>query len=148
MKKIFIALIGLIIILAGVAVWLSLKNSDNNIPLLSSTAANSSWQAQTNEDGPVSITVTPQAGAEVIFKIELSTHTGSLDYDLKQLASFRDQNQREYQPISWTGDPPGGHHRAGLLSFGRLEPHPQIQQLIITQVGGVPKRQFQWTSQP
>lgn len=148
MKKIFIILIVLMVILVGVAVWLSLKTSAKSAIQLTARTVESSAQEQTNEDGPVSITAVPKASAEVVFQIELNTHTVSLDYDLKQLASLRDENQREYRPISWTGDPPGGHHRSGILSFGRLAPRPKIQQLIIKQVGGVPERQFQWTIRP
>ena len=51
------------------------------------------------------------------FEIVLDTHTGSLDQDLAQVITLTDNQNNVNKAISWQGDPPGGHHRVGVLQF-------------------------------
>ena len=77
--------------------------------------------AQTVSVGTVAYEATPKNLSKSAsiwdFEIVLDTHEGSLDQDLTQLAVLLDDKGREYKPVKWDGDPPGGHHRTGVLQF-------------------------------
>ena len=45
------------------------------------------------------------------FEVDLTTHSGDLDANLKQESTLSDDRGTVLQPITWEGDPPGGHHR-------------------------------------
>jgi hypothetical protein len=104
-------------------------------------------ESQTNDEGPVSITVVPDntsgSAATWDFTVALNTHSGSLDADLT-LVSVLVADGKEYKPVSWDGDPPGGHHRRGILKFSPISPKPGSITLKIRQVGGVEERSFSW----
>ena len=48
------------------------------------------------------------------------------------------------RPMAWEGDPPGGHHRKGVLVFKPLDPMPATITLDVREVGGVADRTFTW----
>jgi hypothetical protein len=48
------------------------------------------------------------------------------------------------KPTAWEGDPPGGHHRRGVLVFKPMNPMPATITLHIRQVGGIADRTFTW----
>lgn len=54
-----------------------------------------------------------------------------------------DASGREYAPLAWQGDPPGGHHRKGVLRFKPLAAATLVE-LRISGVGGVATRRFRW----
>lgn len=104
-------------------------------------------QAQTNQDGPVSITVTPQgifdSATSWDFQIALNTHMGDLGEDMTQVVVLV-VDGKEYKPVVWDGDPAGGHHRRGVLKFSPVSPKPGTITLKIHQVGGIDERSFTW----
>ncbi len=108
----------------------------------------SALETQTNSEGPVTIGATPKLSSEIAFEISLDTHSGELNVDMTRAAALIDENGKEYKPISWEGNPPGGHHRKGMLSFGVIKPTPKTLQLTVRQVGSIAERKFLWTIQP
>jgi len=110
--------------------------------------AQTAWETQADDQLPVTIKVTPiEFGKSVNiwkFDIAFDTHTGSLDDDLLRVVTLSDDKGNVYQPISWEGPGPGGHHREGILIFNAVIPAPSYVELKIKKVGGVPKRSFKW----
>lgn len=99
---------------------------------------------QTNNEGAVTIAVTLIDQIDWSFEVVMDTHSVELGEDLAQISILMDENGNEYKPIKWEGDPPGGHHRKGLLVFGEIKPAPKSIVLIIRQVGGVAEKKFEW----
>ena len=78
--------------------------------------------------------MTPQelsAGKPATFQIIFDTHSVNLDFDVAAAAELRDELGNTYGTPTWKGDPPGGHHRKGTLSFSQPLT-PSIQQVTIT----------------
>ncbi|HEY7459950.1 MAG TPA: hypothetical protein VH765_14495, partial [Xanthobacteraceae bacterium] len=71
--------------------------------------------------GGVRVVVTPTAlgpGAAVWeFQVVMDTHSKPLNEDLAQAAALVDDDGKRHAPVAWQGDPPGGHHRKGVLKF-------------------------------
>lgn len=150
---IFIVLL-LIILIATVfksfSININLNNKTNsNSVSSSSSSVNSKLESKDNNEGPVSITVTPQVLSESLstlnFDITLNTHSVDLNYDLTALSEIVDDKGRSYKPIAWDGDKPGGHHRRGVLKFEPISPLPKSVELKIKSMGGIPERSFKWT---
>ncbi len=103
---------------------------------------------QTNSEGSVRVKVTPRSiSAEARmwdFEIALDTHTSDLSQDLAKSSALIDAQGKPHAPIGWEGDPPGGHHRKGILRFQPLRGSTQTLELRITGVGGVDVRLFRW----
>ncbi len=78
------------------------------------------------------------------FKVRMNTHSVELDEDMAAVTTLRDDLGREYKPLNWDGDGPGGHHRTGVLEFPALEGSPKSITLVIRNIAKVPKRIFQW----
>ena len=74
----------------------------------------------------------------------LETHTQPLDQDLTRAARLVDAQGRQYPPLAWDGDPPGGHHRRGVLRFRPLAGSAESLELRLNGVGGVEVRAFRW----
>jgi hypothetical protein len=55
-----------------------------------------------------------------------------------------DGKGHDKKPLSWQGDPPGGHHRKGVLAFKPFSSAPETLTVNIRQVGSVPERTFTW----
>jgi hypothetical protein len=112
------------------------------------SAAPKASAAQTSRDGGVIVRVTPKnlaRGAPTWdFQVVLDTHSGDLGQDLVKSAVLIDGRGREHAPTAWTGDPPGGHHREGVLSFEPLGSETGSVTLQIRGVGGVAQRSFRW----
>lgn len=105
------------------------------------------FESQTNNDGAVTIAVLPQNISESglwEFKVTLDTHSGALSEDVAAVSVLVDDAGKEYAPLMWEGDPPGGHHREGILRFDAIQPPPASFTLNIGGIGGVPKRSFLW----
>lgn len=80
----------------------------------------------------VTFNVVPRvSGSEILFDIVMDTHQGSLDIDLTKAVVLRDKNSTS-QPIGWSGDPPGGHHRKGVLTFSK----PDGSFELLLNIGG------------
>lgn len=107
------------------------------------------WLAQTRNEGEVAVTVEPLdifPQAQVwSFKITLNTHTVELNEDLLQSAFLESNGKNLQLPLGWEGDPPGGHHRQGVLSFQPLKTLKEGElTLILKDIGGLPERKFTW----
>lgn len=107
---------------------------------------------QTNRQGVVTIKVTPQAvsasAASWRFEVVLDTHSVALTQDMRDVSVLSGGDDGEYKPIAWEGDPPGGHHRKGVLVFSPISPMPASLVMKIRGVAGVPERIFTWTVLP
>lgn len=151
MKKIYLIIIGIIIVIILLGIrFLDDKNSDLAYKEETSQAASSAifLDTKTNSEGNVSVMVTPTYQSDWSFEITLNTHSVDINEDLAQVSTLTDENGNEYKPIEWRGDPPGGHHRKGVLSFGEITSRPQSITLFISQVGGIDERKFEWRTQP
>lgn len=113
-------------------------------PLAAQTPA---LAARSSDGGGVRVVVKPKtvgAGPTWEFEVTMDTHSTPLNADLVKTAALIDSGGRRYQPIAWKGDPAGGHHRTGVLSF----PAPATQSgpfEIQIEGMGPAKRSFQWT---
>lgn len=109
-------------------------------------------ETQTNRQGGVTIQVTPQAlsasASAWRFEVVLDTHSAALTQDLRDVAVLSGDAGGENKPIAWEGDPPGGHHRKGVLVFASISPMPALLTLRIRGIAGVPERIFSWTVSP
>jgi hypothetical protein len=105
-------------------------------------------EAKTNKEGRVTVKVTPQApsdaAAPLRFQVVLDTHSAALDQDMRASAVLV-AGGTERAALAWEGDPPGGHHREGVLVFPPLGAGPRAVTLTIKDVGGVAERAFAWT---
>ncbi len=110
-------------------------------------SAGSGLASQVNKQGAVTVKVTPlelSAQAAVWrFEVVLDTHIAALDHDMTAVAALADGAAREYRPLAWEGDKPGGHHRKGVLTFEPIRPAPTSVTLKIRRVG-VAERTFTW----
>lgn len=102
--------------------------------------------AQTSRAGGVTVKVTPTNLAADAqrwqFEVVFDTHSVDLSHDLLKSAALIDAAGRRHAPLAWEGDPPGGHHRKGVLSFDPLKGADEVR-LQIRDVG-VPEREFRW----
>ena len=106
------------------------------------------FAAQVNREGPVQVRVTPRslaADSKVWeFEVAFNTHTVPIDGDPAQFSVLVDASGNVHQALAWKGDPPGGHHRSGILQFNPPEQALGPVELRISGVGGVPSRVFRW----
>ncbi len=103
--------------------------------------------AKINSENSVSIEVEPidfSFNKPIRFDVSISTHQGSLDFDLTKISHLEDDKGNIYQPLNWEGSPAGGHHRSGILSFPRLSEKTKFIKLTIENVYNVPERVFKW----
>lgn len=103
---------------------------------------------RTSMAGGVSVAVKPLAlgaGAKSWdFEVTLSTHTTPLEQDLTKVATLVDASGTRHAPTAWKGDPPGGHHRKGVLEFAPVSGNPAYVELRIEGVGTPQARTFRW----
>lgn len=114
------------------------------ISLASNADAFSSKKSRKNG---VTVDVTPMTfapGQPAKFEVSMSTHSVDLGEDMAVVSTLRDDQGREYRPVNWDGDGPGGHHRSGVLEFPALEGSPKSVTLVIRNIAKVPERVFQW----
>jgi len=114
-----------------------LFNSQGNMP---SGGALFKLPPRTLEQNGLTIEVVPlpiDLSKEVRFEISLNTHAGSLNFALDRIASLEDDHGNVYGPAMWEGDPPGGHHIKGTLSFPRLSGRPHSVKLVMNGLKGL-----------
>jgi hypothetical protein len=103
---------------------------------------------QINKEGGVIVKVTPRRlapGAEMWeFEVVFDTHTVALAGDPARFSVLVDAEGRTHFPLQWEGDPPGGHHRKGVLRFKPEPGRDGMIELRIDGVGGAPTRVFRW----
>lgn len=135
-----IILFSLVIIVTGVALYFLTSNA-------SPQTSQSALSTQSATIGIVIYKVTPKtltSNSETWdFEVSLDTHTGSLDQDLMSTIRLVDDKGNEYKPTKWIGDPPGGHHREGVLKFSTITPSPAFIDLNI-EVGSSEKASLRW----
>ena len=148
----------LVIVLAVVLVFAisyydSFKSGETdtagNIEETSDSKVVSNFDSKSSNEGGVTVVVTPISlfdDSEVwSFEVILDTHSVDLSYDIAALTTLIDQDGNTYSPIGWEGDPPGGHHRGGVLSFTKIEPQPTSATLLLHDIGVVEERAFEWS---
>lgn len=142
------SLIILLIILSG-TLGVSLLLNKMAPAQYSATSPPQNWPTQTNNEGEVEVTVTPLTLSPPTntwsFQLIFNTHTVELSQDLLQKAFLEWPGEERQPPLAWEGDPPGGHHRQGVLRF----PPPKISKgeeftLILQNIGGTFERKFTW----
>lgn len=110
-------------------------------------AATLAPKAQVSRDGNVTVTVMPRSlsagDRSWDFDVTLETHVQALDQDLAKVAALIDAQGKAHAPIGWDGDPPGGHHRRGVLRFRPLADDSAVV-LRLQGIGGVATREFHW----
>lgn len=112
----------------------------------SGASATQGFATQTSNQFAVTVKVTPRSlqGAVWEFDVVFDTHSQELKDDLLRTAVLLSADGTPVSPISWQGDPPGGHHRAGVLRFNALNPTPSPVVLRISRPGEPNPRSFQW----
>ncbi len=104
--------------------------------------------AQSSVANGVSVKVTPRPPAARSgrweFAITLDTHSAELSDDLAQSATLTTGDGRSFKPVSWSGAPPGGHHRSGVLAFDIPAPPPATLELRLARPGESAPRSFRW----
>jgi hypothetical protein len=130
---------------------LLIANAPIGFFVMPSLAASPVLASQTRSEGGVRVKVTPKnitvAADTWDFEVALNTHSVALDQDLAKTTVLVDAQGKEYLPMAWEGDPPGGHHRGGVLRFKPLAVLPSSLELRINGVGGIDARVFRWQLQ-
>ena len=75
------------------------------------------------------------------FDVTITTHSGSLDFDLTRASFLEDDRGDKYEPVEWQGPPPGGHHLAGVLLFPII--NKEAEKIKLTIQDSV-LRTFEW----
>jgi hypothetical protein len=78
------------------------------------------------------------------FDIVLETHSQNLTDDVKAGAVLVAGGGAKHAPLSWEGDPPGGHHRKGVLRFAPVSPLPDAIELRVQRPEEPAPRSFRW----
>lgn len=148
-RNIIIVLVGLAVIAGGVFYFYFQKNADSlpQDPVSNADLKSEEFLPIVYENGGISVTVTPEIVSEDAyewqFKVAFDTHSGDLDYDIKNIMHLGN-NGDLYEPLEWRGDPPGGHHLGGLLIFKPIEPMPSTLRLVMNDAEGVLVYTFEW----
>jgi len=108
--------------------------------------AASSLPSQSTAQGGVAVQATPRNlnGNAWEFDIAFNTHSGDLADDPAKEAVLIVDRDASHRPIGWQGDPPGGHHRKGVLQFKPISPQPHAIELRIQRPGESAPRSFRW----
>ncbi len=118
------------------------QNNPSDVP-----NASQKWESKVDDQASVTVTVTPTLlSAELEewkFNIVMDTHSVELDQDMTKVAILIDKQGKEYKALNWEG-PTGGHHREGILTFGRITPTPNSVELKITGIADT-VRTFNWS---
>ncbi|MBI2632805.1 MAG: hypothetical protein HYW78_00230 [Parcubacteria group bacterium] len=149
-KNSIIFIVIFIIIVVAVYVLTEPKELQNNSEEATNETENQiTLDTRINDEGEVEIAATPRFLARnvVWFDIELNTHSVDISEELKNVSVAR-VDGKEYMPIAWEGDPPGGHHLSGVLKFNSFSPLPKKIELEIRKIGGIEKRIFKWENLP
>lgn len=110
------------------------------------------FEARTSDAAGVSIMVTPRllapGAATWEFDVAMNTHVRPLAEDLTTAAILIEADGSRATPVGWQGDPPGGHHRKGVLRFVAPSVPQQSFELQLSGVGGTELRTFRWDAKP
>jgi hypothetical protein len=107
------------------------------------------FETRTNREGSVTVKVTPGdlslTAASWDFEVTLSSHVTELDQDMQSVAALVVGPGNVRSAFAWEGDPPGGHHRKGVLRFQPPKESPGVAELHLNGIGGASQRVFRWT---
>jgi len=108
-------------------------------------AAADALPAQSSSAAGVTVKATPRTLSGPVWEFELvfDTHTQDLNDDPAKSASLHAAGASA-APLAWQGDPPGGHHRKGVLSFKAVTPAPAALELRLQRAGEPSPRVFRW----
>lgn len=121
------------------------------ITIVGLTTRGWTYESKSSNLKNVRVTIVPAQlipGQSVTFKVQMSTHSVELNYDVVKLSTLKDDTGREYQALKWNGDPPVGHHRNGVLEFPAIFKGAKSITLYIKNIAGVPERIFEWKLEP
>jgi hypothetical protein len=112
----------------------------------SAMAAAAPLPTQTSSQSGVTVKITPRNLAAAIweFDVVFDTHSQELTDDLEKTAVLVSDGRASHTPVKWQSDPPGGHHRKGLLQFKPVSPMPASIELQIKRNGEPAPRLFRW----
>ena len=101
---------------------------------------------QTSSQSGVTVKITPRtlAAGTWEFEVVFDTHSQELTDDLEKTAVLVSDARASHSPVKWQGDPPGGHHRKGVLEFKPVSPMPAAIELQIKRNGETAPRLFRW----
>jgi len=118
------------------------------VALLAAGGATAAADLPTRSSTQAGVTVkaTPRtvSGDAWEFEIVLDTHSQELKDDLVKGARLVVDGGASYAPAAWQGDPPGGHHRKGVLRFKPISPQPRAIELQVQRTGESAARSFRW----
>ena len=125
-------------VIAAIIVAAVVSRSGGGASKPTATATNAAaLPSRTVTAGAVTVKVDPHhidnAGAE--FKVSFDTHSVDLGFDIPRAARLT-VNGNSWAVGAWSGDGPGGHHRAGTLRFTSAGPATGEATL---QISGLPK---------
>ncbi len=105
-------------------------------------------QSSSGEAVTIDIEWEGKENGSLVFHVAMNTHSVDLDqYDLGELAILRDNEGKEYHPVSWDSAP-GGHHRQGVLTFPLPDSLSQGEakyiEIVIRDVDGIKERLLKW----
>ena len=126
--KLLAALIALLLLTASCATTTAAPSDGvpstpaSSDPASNSVATSGELGEQRHAAGSVTVQASWLSGATPAARVILDTHSVDLDgFDLQKLARVRVDGAAWVAPTGWDA-PSGGHHRAGILSFGSLDP--------------------------
>ena len=136
-----------VLILAGCSSAATASKPQSAPPPVSSQPREpSSAPVQSSSGGSVTIEAKSlgHQSDSLVFEVTMDTHSVNLDeYDLKQLATLKDDKGSEYRPVDWSSAP-GSHHRSGKLVFAHADKSTKTFELVIRNVAGVSERVLRW----
>ncbi|KKQ34237.1 MAG: hypothetical protein US50_C0056G0005 [Candidatus Nomurabacteria bacterium GW2011_GWB1_37_5] len=109
-------------------------------------------ETKTNNDGDLEISVSPldlsPKSSEWQFDFVMSTHSIELDQNMTKSVTLTTDRDNKYTPLKWEGDPPGGHHRSGILTFNPISPIPKTIELSVRGIDDMAETKFMWVTSP
>ena len=100
---------------------------------------------QSSSAAGVTVKATPRDFSAAVWEFDLvfDTHTQALNDEPAKAATLV-AGATVAKPIEWQGDPPGGHHRKGVLRFNAISPLPAALELRLQRQGESAPRVFRW----
>src|SRR3989338_11396507 len=114
---------------------------DNSAQNRAITPNKDKFSPRENEVGNVAVTVQPEVleiGQAPKFKLEFNTHSVDLSFDIAKQSFLTDDKGNKLEESTWSGSPPGGHHREGTLTFNTPLTETKYIDLVITNVAEIP----------
>lgn len=110
-----VAVVGAVVVLRAVA---DSPSSPSSLADRDETANSAALPARAVTIGAVDVVIEPIRIDETaaVFRVVMDTHAEELSADLATM-SLLEVDGVQWRGASWSGDPPGGHHREGKLTF-------------------------------